>query len=109
MKFKLAFCLLLLSLLSYAGNGEKKVESHLDGTILDETTGEPLPGVALTDALTGETVYTDFDGHFSFDFFDHETHTLEISYVTYEDKKLIISSFKKENSITIQLSGSTLN
>ena len=108
MKIKLAFLFAFICIASFAGNGSKHVQKHVKGQIIDQTTGEPLTGVVIKDALTGESVYTDFNGYFSVNFYDNNAHTLEVTFVSYEDKKIVINSSNKEEEITVRLIESSI-
>jgi uncharacterized protein YdeI (BOF family) len=69
----------------------------LMGTVVEQSTGEALPGAQVT--INGkETVYTDLDGNFEVRDIKAGTYNLEISLISYEQNKiqnLVISSNKK--------------
>ena len=56
MKLKLATLLLLLLPISVAA------QVKIQGTVVDDSDGEPLPGVTVTLEGTSKATVTDFDG-----------------------------------------------
>ncbi len=109
MKNKLTFLFAFIVLATMAGNNPKSVQKHIEGKVIDQMTGEPLTGVLIHETATGEKIYTDVNGAFDVNFYDNETHVLEVTYISYEDKKLVVSSeSKNEEQITIYLSESYL-
>ena len=109
MKNKLTFLFAFIVLATMAGNNPKSVQKHVVGKVVDQITGEPLTGVLIHETTTGEKIYTDVNGAFDVSFYDNESHSLEITYISYEDKKLVISAESKtEEVVTIYLSESYL-
>ena len=60
MKLKLATLLLLLLPISVAA------QVKIQGTVVDDSDGEPLPGVTVTLEGTSKATVTDFDGQYVF-------------------------------------------
>ena len=72
----------------------------ISGKIIDATTGETLPGATVLIEGTFKGASADFDGNFRLNNVTVGTHTLVISYITYETKK--IAGVKvKDNDITV--------
>lgn len=109
MKNKLALFFAFIVVATMAGNNPEKVQKHITGKVVDQITGEPLTGVLIHETATGEKIYTDVNGAFDINFYDNKAHNLEITYISYEDKKLVVSSeSKSEEEVTIYLSESYL-
>ncbi len=67
----------------------------LMGTVVDQSTGEALPGVQVKISGNGQSVYTDLDGNFEVRNLKPGTYNLDISLISYEENKiqnLVISS-----------------
>ncbi len=104
---------LLISFFAYStGNDNSSAEkttnttnSSLHGLVVDEETGEPVIGakVEIVDAGV-KLALTDFDGAFDFQNVLPGKYSLAVSYVSYEEKKLIDFECKAgSNQVIIQL------
>lgn len=72
----------------------------ISGKIIDATTGEVLPGATVMIEGTFKGASADFDGNFTLNNITTGTHTVVISYITYETKK--IAGVKvNDNDITV--------
>ena len=77
----------------------------LMGTVVDESTGEALPGVRIKIDSLSQDVYTDLDGNFEVRDMKAGTYNLEITLVSYRDnniRNLVISSGSK-NALKVEL------
>ena len=107
MKIIISALLLALSTLMVLGANENKDNKNskesteavvLMGTVVDESTGEALPGVRIKIDGISQNVYTDLDGNFEVRDIKAGTYDLEISLVSYKENNindLIISSGSK--------------
>ena len=89
-RFSLSLCFCLYSLMS--------VGQTVTGTIIDDD-GVPVLGATIMESNTSNGTITDIDGIFSFILQD-ASHTVEISYIGYETKTMILST-TGPNSITL--------
>lgn len=83
----------------FAGGGKKT--TTLRGEVTDKS-GEPLAGVQIKLKDSGKTFYTDFEGKFELDQVTIADHQLEISYISYETKKVQLDQ-KQFNSAPLHL------
>jgi hypothetical protein len=60
----------------------------IHGLVVEEATGDPLPGAMVKVHGLKEKFYTDFDGAFYIDQLKSGTYDIEISYISFEAKKL---------------------
>jgi len=60
----------------------------LMGTVVDQSTGEALPGAQVKINGNEKTIYTDLDGNFEVRNIKSGTYNLEISLVSYEENKI---------------------
>jgi hypothetical protein len=70
----------------------------LTGTVVDQSTGEVLPGAQVKISGIEQAVYTDLDGNFEVQSIKSGTYTVEISLISYEGNKiknLVVTSDKK--------------
>jgi hypothetical protein len=77
----------------------------LMGTVVDESTGEALPGVRIKIDGLSHDVYTDLDGNFAVRDMKAGTYDLEISLVSYKENTitdLILGSGAK-NALKVEL------
>ena len=58
------------------------------GTVVDQSTGETLPGAQVKISGLDQTVYTDLDGNFEVQGIKSGSYTLEISLVSYAENKI---------------------
>ena len=80
----------------------------VSGTVFDATSNEPLPGasVVVSGSNTGTT--TDFDGNFSLNNLNLKDQLI-ISYLGYEDFKILVEGSTSDFSIGLQLASSKLD
>lgn len=76
----------------------------VNGVIADEQSGEPLAGVEVKLEGTDRKVYTDFDGHFSFDGLKPGQYKVVTRYISYEQaaKELNVAGSTGELKIKLQ-------
>ncbi|NOW93643.1 TonB-dependent receptor [Mucilaginibacter sp. SG564] len=90
--YKKLFKLLLLffiPVLSFAQTEQQPtINSHLNGTVVDAITREPLPGAAVLILGTTHSVATDRDGKFSFVTGQKFPYTLIITYIGYDKQEV---------------------
>ena len=98
--FILVVCLLSTSVFA-EGNNEKDIPFVLNGLVIDSQTNEPMAGVEVIIAETGDKVYTDFDGKFSYNTSRNGSYHLNFSMISYDDKKMQFSA--EQNNLTVKL------
>src|SRR5690606_14843648 len=102
MKKKLNLYSLLLILLLSAGinaqNTQATINSTLNGTVIDQVTNQPIPGVNIQIKGTTHTAVTDLDGKFYFQTGQTFPYTLIVSYIGY------ITQEKDATSAFVQIS-----
>jgi TonB-dependent receptor len=77
----------------------------LQGTVIDETTKETLPGAKVLVENSTKVTLTDFDGKFTFNNLTVGTHKISISYSTYTTKQVEIQIQANQiSNVTISLS-----
>ncbi len=105
MKFKLLFLLLSATItkLTFSQN------SSIRGKLIDETTGETLPGAIVMIQGTTIGTNTDFDGMFTLNNVAPGTCTLECKYVSYTNKivKDIVVKSGEQTVVNISLSSAS--
>jgi hypothetical protein len=77
----------------------------LMGTVVDQSTGEALPGAQVKISGIEQAVYTDLDGIFEVPGIKAGTYAVEISLISYEGnkiKELVVKSDKK-NALKVEL------
>jgi hypothetical protein len=74
----------------------EKIE--FNGTVVEELTGEPIPGACVRILETSQEFYTDFDGNFSIDNFTPGTYNLEVQFVSFEKEELKNLSIDRDNN-----------
>ena len=80
------------------------VTTAINGTVVDQITGEALTGVKVTIEGTNQVVYTDFDGNFSFKSLTPGEYNINVDYISYKANKLQKVNIEgTENSIKIGL------
>lgn len=107
MKKFISTILMAVLILPVFAVGENKESRHskevteaivLIGTVVDQSTGETLPGVQVKIKENEQTVYTDLDGNFEVRNLKSGTYNLEVSLVSYDENKirnLVINSDTK--------------
>lgn len=91
------FSLLIILLATNLSAQEKVIttpiiNSKLEGSVIDAITREPLTKVSVHIKGTTHQVSTDEDGKFSFVTGQKLPYTLQITYVGYEEKEIVVSS-----------------
>lgn len=76
---------------------------NVTGTITDNESREPLPGVAVIVKGTEVGDVTDFDGKFNFDPRTKPPFTLVVSYLGYEDQELQVTAENINKPFTVKL------
>lgn len=71
----------------------------LSGKVVDAKTGETLPGATVLIEGTSKASAVDFDGNFSINSIAPGTYNVIVSYVTYDNKKLV-GVVIKDNDVT---------
>jgi len=75
------------------------IQSRLNGTVVDATTNQPLPGAVVKIKGTTHSVSTDNDGRFSFITGQKFPYTLVVSFIGFEQKTQIVDG----SPVTIRL------
>jgi protocatechuate 3,4-dioxygenase beta subunit len=77
----------------------------LMGKVVDQSTGEALPGAQVKINGCDQTVYTDLDGNFEVRSLKSGTYTLDISLVSYEENKIkdLIINANTTSALTVEL------
>lgn len=96
----IALLLLGSSSILLAGGGKKTTE--LKGVVTDNH-GEPLAGVKIHIPSLEKDVYTDFDGHFSIPELPLKKQSIELTYVSFEEKKVQLDLEALNSSIHFEL------
>lgn len=78
---------------------------HIEGTVTDSTTGDPLPGVNIIVKGTSNGAATDPKGHYTLDV-SSSTDTLQFSYIGYTTKTIPVNG---QSQINVQLSPTTIS
>jgi hypothetical protein len=86
----IAFLALLLLTNPEVENLENKGADNVrfTGTVVEELTGEPIPGASIYISGSDRPIYTDFEGNFTIEDLTPGTYNLEISFVSFEKKEL---------------------
>lgn len=71
-----------------ADNPAKVSTITVYGTVTDAKTGETLVGVQVQLEGTEKKVYTDFDGHFSFEDVQPGEYNITANYISYQKQKI---------------------
>jgi hypothetical protein len=78
--------------LLYFTNPESDIISNdvvdISGLVVEEATGEPLIGAVVKIQGIEKKFYTDFDGQFNINALKPGTYDIEVSYISYQEKKL---------------------
>ncbi|MWB96245.1 SusC/RagA family TonB-linked outer membrane protein [Flavobacterium sp. GA093] len=96
MKKKLNICTLLFLLQISVGikaqNSQPLINSTLNGTVIDQVTNQPIPGVNVQIKGTTHNAITDLDGKFYFQTGQIFPYTLVISYIGYVTQEHIATN-----------------
>ena len=80
----------------------------VSGTVFDATSNEPLPGASVVVSGTNTGTTTDFDGNFSLNNLNLKDQLI-ISYLGYEDFKILVEGSTSDFSVGLQLASSKLD
>lgn len=77
----------------------------LMGTVVDQSTGEALPGAQVKINGLEDVVYTDLDGNFEVQDIKPGTYSLEISLISYEQNKIqsLVINPAKKSALKVEL------
>ena len=77
----------------------------LMGTVVDQSTGEALPGAQVKISGLDQTVYTDLDGNFEVQGIKPGNYTVEVSLVSYSENKIkdLVLSANKKSALKVEL------
>lgn len=77
----------------------------LMGTVVDQSTGEALPGAQVRISGTEQSVYTDLDGNFEVRNLKSGTYSFEVSLISYEENKIkdLVLSSDKKSAVKVEL------
>jgi protocatechuate 3,4-dioxygenase beta subunit len=77
----------------------------LSGTVVDQSTGETLPGAQVKISGLDQTVYTDLDGNFEVQGISPGNYNLQVSLVSYEENKIknLVVSANKKSALKVEL------
>lgn len=78
-----SFCIFLISIGIKAQNAQPTINSTLNGTVIDQVTNQPIPGVTVQIKGTTHSAVTDLDGKFYFQTGQKFPYTLVVSYIGY--------------------------
>lgn len=86
----IAFLAILLLTNPELENLESKMVEKVQftGTVIEELTGEPIPGATVFIKEFNQEIQTDFEGNFTIENMAPGTYNLEISFVSFEKKEL---------------------
>ena len=73
-----------------AQNTQPLINSTLNGTVIDQVTNQPLPGVSVQIKGTTHGVITDAEGKFYFQTGQKFPYTLIVSYIGYKKAEIIV-------------------
>ena len=74
------------------------------GMVVEDATGEPLPGAMVRVQGLSKKYYTDFEGNFYIDDLKPGSYEIEVSYISFESKKLTeVQIDRKNNSLLVSL------
>jgi hypothetical protein len=105
MKLIAILALLLLTNPELENMENNKVEKiQFTGTVIEELTGEPIPGATVHILDSDQKIYTDFEGNFTIDNLTPGTYNLEVSFVSFGKKELKdLEISEKQHSLLIRL------
>jgi hypothetical protein len=96
--FSILFTLLSMQVFSRQGS--------ITGTVTDSRTGEPLIGATVVHPVTGQKVFTDFEGNFTLPEVHSGEYKLTIFYISYQEKTLnrIVVAEGSATKVNVKLS-----
>lgn len=93
-KLILSICLIVLSNLMFAGNGNSDAEKNssklISGKVIDKSSGEEIAGAAIK--IGDQVIYSDLNGNFSANVQVTKTEAA-ISFISYLEAKVNINPF----------------
>ena len=104
--FIIALCIgLSFSFAGNDGNPEGLVTTtQMTGKVIDMATGETLAGVTVELDGTGKSVFSDFDGNFTFENLKPGEYNLILSLISYEKNETKVDLSKlKEGEVKVML------
>jgi hypothetical protein len=77
----------------------------LMGTVVDQSTGETLPGALVKISGLDQTVYTDLDGNFEVRGINPGSYNLQVSLVSYKENKIkdLVVNANKNSALKVEL------
>jgi len=104
MKLIAWLALLLLTNPDVENIKKDNIKIQFYGTVIEEMTGEPIPGATIHIKEFNQKIYTDFDGNFTIEDLIPGTYNLEVQFVSFEKKELKDLEITSEsNSMLIRL------
>ena len=76
-----------------AGNRDPRtpaMRSTLSGVVVDKSSSEKLAGATIQLVSTGQKIYTDTKGEFSFEGIEPGTYTVKIQSISYKDREVTV-------------------
>lgn len=93
-KLILSICLIALSNLMFAGNGNSDAEKNssklISGKVIDKSSGEEIAGAAIK--IGDQIIYSDLNGNFSANVQVTKTEAA-VSFISYQEAKVNINPF----------------
>lgn len=93
-KLILSICLIVLSNLIFAGNGNSDAEKNsnklISGKVIDKSSGEEIAGAAIK--IGDQVFYSDLNGNFSANVQVTKTEAA-VSFISYQEAKVNINPF----------------
>ena len=93
-KLILSICLIVLSNLMFAGNGNSDAEKNssklISGKVIDKSSGEEIAGAAIK--IGDQIIYSDLNGNFSANVQVAKTEAA-VSFISYQEAKVNINPF----------------
>jgi len=97
-----AFLLITNPEINNIEKGVKKVQ--LSGTVIEDITGEPIPGATIILKELNKEIYTDFDGNFTIEDLTPGKYNLEVNFVSFKKKELnALEITNEKNTLLIRL------
>ncbi|MCK6648154.1 MAG: carboxypeptidase-like regulatory domain-containing protein [Bacteroidia bacterium] len=95
-KLILSICLIVLSSLLFAGNGNSDAEKNstklISGKVIDKSSGEEIAGAAIK--IGDQIFYSDLNGNFSANVTVTKTEAeAAVSFISYQEAKVNINPF----------------
>jgi hypothetical protein len=108
----LAGGLILATITGFAGNDKKEstikvkketAKTLIKGKVVDNSTGEALPGVEVYVEDVNKQVYTDFNGNFVIENLEPGEYDLNASYISYKEMEQDVKIHSSANPTELQL------